>query len=259
MSSQNILEFQNLSFSYGGGSNLVLDQFSMGVPRGEVVAVLGPNGTGKTTMLMLALGWLNSAGGKILLEGRSLKEYGRSELGKIISFVPQFEPSFFDFSLLDFVLLGRAPHLGNFKMPSDEDYSIALAALKKVGMSDKASRSVMNISGGEHQLVLLARALAQQTELLLLDEPTSHLDIKNKSRLIAILRELLDSGKTILFTTHEPDVAAMIAHSVIMVKNGQVLHSGPVDEIMTGENLTNVYETKIEVGELSSRKVFIWK
>lgn len=259
MNTDKILEFKNLSFSYNSASNLVLNNFSMQVPRGEVVAVLGPNGTGKTTMLMLALGWLNPTSGKILIEGLSQETFSRNELGRKVSHVPQFEPSFFDFSLLDYALLGRAPHLGNFQMPGEEDYCVAFEALKKVGLIDKAQRSVMNISGGEHQLVLLARALTQQTELVLLDEPTSHLDIRNKSRLITILRELVQDGKTIVFTTHEPEVAAMIAHSVIMVKNGRVVHSGLVDEVMTGENLTEIYETRIEVGELSGRKVFIWE
>ncbi|MDN5279905.1 MAG: iron complex transport system ATP-binding protein [Clostridiales bacterium] len=258
MSVNTILEFKDLSFSYKKNSNLVLDGFSMQISQGEVVAVLGPNGTGKTTMLMLALGWLSADSGQVELESRPLEQFSRCELGQKVSLVPQFEPTFFDFSLLDFALLGRAPYLGNFSMPKEEDIEIAFQALKKVGMEDKADRSVMNISGGEHQLVLLARALTQQTELLLLDEPTSHLDIKNKSRLIAILKELVTEGKTIVFTNHEPDVAAMISDSVIMVKNGRVIHSGKVDEIMTGANLTEVYDTRIEAGELSSRKVFLW-
>ena len=256
--SEAILEFNRLSFAYQKGSSLVLEGFSMQIDRGGVVAVLGPNGTGKTTMLMLALGWLSPDAGQVKLLGRPLDDYTRRELGQIISLVPQFEPTFFDFSLLDFALLGRAPYLGSFSMPSAEDYGIARQALTKVGMAEKATRSVMNISGGEHQLVLLARSLAQQTELLLLDEPTSHLDIKNKSRLLAILRELVAEGKTIIFTTHEPDVAAMIATSVVMVKGGRVLHAGPVAEVMTGANLTDVYDTRIEAGEYASRHVFFW-
>ncbi|PKL47584.1 MAG: ABC transporter ATP-binding protein [Candidatus Riflebacteria bacterium HGW-Riflebacteria-2] len=256
--SETILEFSDLAFAYQKGPAQVLDRFTMQIERGGVVAVLGPNGTGKTTMLMLALGWLAPDAGVIKLLGTPLEQYARREIGQKISLVPQFEPTFFDFSLLDFALLGRAPYLGNFSMPGPEDYEIARQALNKVGMAEKAQRSVMNISGGEHQLVLLARSLAQQTELLLLDEPTSHLDIKNKSRLLAILRELVAEGKTIIFTTHEPDVAAMIATSVVMVKGGRVLHAGPVNEVMTGANLTEVYDTRIEAGEYASRQVFFW-
>jgi iron complex transport system ATP-binding protein len=125
-------------------------------------------------------------------------------------------------------------------------------------MIEKAHVSVMNISGGEHQLVLLARALAQQTDLLMLDEPTSHLDIKNKSRLIAILRELVKDGKTIVFTTHEPDVAAMVADRVIMVKQGQVVYAGEIDQVMTGDNLSQIYQIKIEAAQVKARKVFLW-
>lgn len=256
--SEVILEFNALNFAYQKGSALVLENFSMQIDRGGVVAVLGPNGTGKTTMLMLALGWLSPDAGQVKLFGRSLAEYSRSELGQQVSLVPQFEPTFFDFSLLDFALLGRAPYLGSFSMPSDSDYKIAGQALDKVGLTAKSARSVMNISGGEHQLALLARSLTQQTELLLLDEPTSHLDIKNKSRLLAILRELVAEGKTIVFTTHEPEVASMIATTVIMVKDGQVMHAGPVAEVMTGANLSEIYDTRIEAGDYASRRVFIW-
>ncbi|HAE38864.1 MAG TPA: ABC transporter ATP-binding protein [Candidatus Riflebacteria bacterium] len=253
-----ILEFNSLRFAYQQGSALVLEDFSMQIGRGGVVAVLGPNGTGKTTMLMLALGWLTPAAGTIKLLGQPLAQYARRELGQKISLVPQFEPTFFDFSLIDFALLGRAPYLGSFSMPGPQDYEIARQALAKVGMAEKAERSVMNISGGEHQLVLLARSLAQQTELMLLDEPTSHLDIKNKSRLLAILRELVAEGKTIVFTTHEPDVAAMIADSVIMVKGGRVMHAGRVADVMTGKNLSEIYDTRIEAGEYAARRVFLW-
>lgn len=258
MSLNTILNFQQVDFSYKTQSNLVLSNFSLEVPKGRVVAVLGPNGTGKTTMLMLALGWLTPENGEILYDNQSLGSFSRRELGQRISLVPQFEPSFFDFNLLDFALLGRAPYLNNFSMPGEQDYQIARAALVKVGMIEKAHASVMNISGGEHQLVLLARSLAQQTDLLMLDEPTSHLDIKNKSRLIAILRELVKDGKTIVFTTHEPDVAAMIADQVIMVRQGQVIFSGEVDKVMTGENLSEIYQIRVEAAEVKSRKVFFW-
>ncbi|MFZ5953247.1 MAG: ABC transporter ATP-binding protein, partial [Candidatus Rifleibacteriota bacterium] len=232
-----ILKFNQVCFSYPERSNLVLSQFSLEFSRGRVTAILGPNGTGKTTMLMLALGWLVPDSGKIWFGEKLLSEFSRSELGQRIALVPQFEPSFFDFSLLDFVLLGRAPYLGSFSVPGPPDYAIARSALEKVGMADKADASVMQISGGEHQLVLLARALTQQTDLLMLDEPTSHLDIKNKSKLIGILRELVKDGKTIVFTTHEPDVAAMIADQVVMVRMGQVAYTGRVEEVMTGNNL----------------------
>ena len=259
MNSEKILSLEDVCFSYKPQTKMVLQEFSMDVSKGHVVAVLGPNGTGKTTMIMLALGWLQPDSGNIFYQQKNIKSFSRRELGQRISLVPQSEPTFFDFSLLDFALLGRAPYLGNFSMPSEEDYQIAIEALKKVGMFEKADASVMNLSGGEQQLVLLARALAQQTDLVILDEPTSHLDIKNKSRLISILRELLKDGKTIIFTTHEPDVASMIADQVLMVKGGQVVFSGAIDETMTGANLSEIYQIKIETEQLRSRKIFLWE
>jgi iron complex transport system ATP-binding protein len=256
--SENILEFNEVNFAYNKEQSLVLKNFRLALRAGEVAAVLGPNGTGKTTMLMLALGWLSPNEGQIFLEQKSLADYARHEIGRKISLVPQFEPAFFDFSLLDFALLGRAPYLGNFKMPREEDYAIAGQALEKVGMDGKAGRSVMSLSGGEKQLVLLARALTQQTDLLLLDEPTSHLDIKNKARLITIIRELVSEGKTIVFTTHEPEVAAMIAQTVVIVKGGQIMHLGTPAEVMTSQNLSAVYETEITTGFLNNQQVFTW-
>ncbi|GAB4268893.1 MAG: ABC transporter ATP-binding protein [Candidatus Rifleibacteriota bacterium] len=255
----NILEFEKVSFAYSLTGAHVLKELSAKVPEGKVTAILGPNGTGKTTILMLALGWLVKNSGKIKILEKPIEEFNRNELGKVVSLVPQFEPSFFDFSILDFALLGRAPHLGHLKQPEAKDYEIAMQALEKVGMADKAAKSVMQISGGEHQLVLLARALTQKTGLILLDEPTSHLDIKNKSRLMAILQELVSDGKTIVFTTHEPDVASMIAHSVIMVKTGHVFKSGETSAIMTAENLSELYETRIEIFKVGGRNFFTWE
>lgn len=256
---QTMLEFSKIKFAYKAQSALVLDDFSMKILQGETTAVLGPNGTGKTTMLMLSLGWLSPASGLIELDGRSVSSYGRRELGRKIAIVQQSERFSFDFSLLDFVLFGRAPYLGQFAQPSAADCGIALEAIKRVGLSGKENDSILASSGGERQLMLLARALAQQPDILLLDEPTSHLDIKNKSRLIGILRGLIAEGKTIVLTTHEPDVAGMIANSVIMIKNGRVMRNGSVNEIMTGENLTELYDTGVYTVEHDSHRVYFWQ
>jgi iron complex transport system ATP-binding protein len=256
--SKKIIEYDKIVFSYDKKISEVLDHFSLSIDKGEISAILGPNGTGKTTLLLLTLGWLKPDSGHIMLEDKLLQNFSRSETGKKIGLVPQFEPAFFDFSLLEFALMGRSPYLGSFRMPDEKDYEIAVQALEKVGIADKADRSVMNISGGERQLVLLARALAQQTDILLLDEPTTHLDIKNKARLVKIIRELAKEGKTIVFTTHEPEIAAMIADNVVLVKDGKPVVSGKTIEVMTGKNLSHIYDTPIRDCLAMGQKVFIW-
>jgi iron complex transport system ATP-binding protein len=257
--SKSMLGFKKVEFSYPGSKNLVLKDFSIGIQPGSVTAILGPNGTGKTTMLMLSLGWLIPDKGEICLLESSIATMNRQELGQKIGLVPQFEHLSFDFTLLEYVVLGRAPYLRPLQSPSPEDFEIAQSALKRVGMEKYSHKQVQELSGGEKQLVLLARALAQDTNILLLDEPTSHLDIKNKSRLLKILKELIAEGKTIILTTHEPDVASMIATDLILVKEGQVLKHGKIDQVMTTENLSEVYSLEVVVKEIGGHKVFLWE
>jgi iron complex transport system ATP-binding protein len=255
---QTILNFDKVCFSYKNSSALVLEEFSMNIKQGKITSVLGPNGTGKTTMLMLALGWLKADSGFIKIDGKDLKSFSRKELGTRIGLVPQFEHVSFEFNLLEFVLMGRAPYIGVLKTPQEKDYEIAFQALKSVGMDHKIRNLVQELSGGERQLVLLARALAQETEILLLDEPMSHLDLKNKVQLIDILRKLSAAGKTIIMTTHEPDVAAAISTDLVLVNNGTVFNMGSTEEVMTDENLSQVYGVNIRGKEVGGHRVFIW-
>lgn len=259
MMNEQFLSFDNVNFSYPGGDKTILDSFSMSIAKGSVTAVLGPNGTGKTTMLLLSLCWLKPNSGNISILSNDLSELAREKLGKTISLVPQFEQISFDFSILDYVLMGRTPYISALQMPKDSDYEIALSALKKVGLEHKANNSVQKVSGGEKQLILLARALAQETQMLLLDEPTSHLDIRNKSRLMKILKELAVENKTIILTTHEPNVAASVASHIVLVKDGKVFKWGQVGEIMTSENLSEIYEVPVIVEKLRNNFVFLWE
>jgi len=180
MSSLPVLKFSDLTFKYPFAARPVMEHFSLGIDHGTVTAILGPNGAGKTTLLHLALGWLKPQNGNIELDGRPLTGYSRRELGQWMGLVPQKEYIQFEFSLLEYVLLGRAPHLPPLAMPEEGDYQVASDALERVGLEALQERSILSLSGGERQLVLLARALAQKPRLLLLDEPTSHLDLSNK-------------------------------------------------------------------------------
>lgn len=252
------LAFQDIRFTYPANGRPVFQQLSLEIAPGTVTAILGPNGAGKTTLLHLALGWLKPQAGHVALRGRPLASYSRGELGRELGLVPQSEHTAFEYSLLEYVLLGRAPYLKPLEMPGAEDTRVALDALARVGLAGWAERSIARVSGGERQLVLIARALAQQPRFLLLDEPTSHLDLGNKARLVALLRDLVNQGVTILFTTHEPEVAAGLATHLVLMRGGQVLQAGPLTETFTAEHLSTTYGVPVEVARVRDRQVVLW-
>jgi len=253
-----ILRFSDVSFSYPEEQRLVLPGFSLDIPVGSITAVLGPNGVGKTTMLYLALGWLKPQAGSIFLAGNHLKHYSRRELGQWMGLVPQTEHIAFDFSLVEYVLLGRAPYLNPLEMPGENDIRIARDALERVGLGHLRHRSVLNLSGGERQLLLTARALAQQPRLLLLDEPSSHLDLGNKVRLMNLIRELSTQKVSILLTTHEPELASAIATHLVLMREGKIQDTGHIADVMTSDKMTNLYGVPIFVKDFDGRKVVLW-
>jgi iron complex transport system ATP-binding protein len=235
-----------------------MEDFSLEIGSGTITAILGPNGAGKTTLLHLALGWLRPQNGEIILNQRSLRSYSRRELGQRMGLVPQSEYVAYEYSLLEFVLLGRAPHLPTLAMPGRDDFQIAISALRQVGLGDSYQRSITQMSGGERQLTLVARALAQEPHILLLDEPTSHLDLYNKNRLLNIIKQLNDQGVTILLTTHEPEVASTVATQVVLMNGGRVLQTGPVNQVFTSVNLSATYGFEVEVLQLGERRIVLW-
>ncbi|WP_299025210.1 ABC transporter ATP-binding protein [uncultured Thermanaerothrix sp.] len=254
-----LLRFENVAFRYPETSQDVLQGLTLEVPQGQVTAILGPNGAGKTTLLRLAYGRYLPRRGRVWLEGRLLAEYSRQEIGRIVALVPQREANPFAYSLLEYVLLGRAPYLLPLQMPAASDVTIAWEALERVGLHHLARRSVQALSGGEYQLLLVARALAQQPRLLLLDEPTSHLDLANKKHLIECLRSLLAEGVTILMTSHEPEVVAALAQQVVLMRDGQVLHSGPLETLWNAETLSATYNVPLRVWEFDGHRLVTWE
>lgn len=253
-----LLAFHQVEFSYLSEGKPVLNSLSLEISPGTVTAILGPNGAGKTTLLHLALGWLKPRRGQVLLRGKPLGSYARRELGQWMALVPQSEHIPFDYSLLEYTLFGRTPYLNPLDLPGDEDCRLALQALEQVGMAGLAQRSILTLSGGERQLVIIGRALAQQPHLLLLDEPTAHLDLSNKSRLLKVLEGLVEQGVTILLTTHEPEVAAALATHLVLMREGQVKVSGPLQEVLTSEHLSAIYGVPVKVVQVDGRKVVVW-
>lgn len=252
-----ILAFREVTFGYSPAQE-ALHRLSLEAPPGCVMAILGPNGAGKTTLLHTALGRLQPRSGEVLLEGRPLRSYPRREVGQQIGLVPQSERIPFEYSLLEYALFGRTPYLHPLEMPRESDRQAALKALEQVGLAALAQRSINSLSGGERQLGMLARALAQQPRLLLLDEPTAHLDLSNKGRLVSLLRQLAAGGVTILLTTHEPEIASMLASHLVLMRQGRVLHAGRLEETLTTEHLSVCYGVPVAVREVDGRRVALW-
>lgn len=247
-----------LSFRYQNAKTPALDSFSLEIPKGSSMALLGPNGAGKSTLMDIMLRWKTPTDGTITLFGHPLQSYSRKEMGRLVALVPQDENSNFAFSALDYVLFGRAPYLGDIAQPRQEDIDIALDSLRQVGLSSFAERPVTSLSGGEHQLLLLARAIAQRPRLMLLDEPTSALDPANTAKVLAILTRLHDQGMTLFFTTHDPSMAAETATHVAMLKDGRLLSSGTMQKTMTAESLSELYDTPMATLSHDS-KLFVYR
>ena len=252
-----ILAVSGLTFSYDGPGHPVLRDLSLEVPVGAVTAILGPNGSGKTTLLRLLLGVLRPAAGVLQLAGRPQQEYSRRERSQLLGLVPQEEHIPFDFSVVEYVLLGRAPYLGPLQMPGEADRQVALAALHMVGLDPLRDRALPSLSGGERQLATLARALAQQPRVLLLDEPTAHLDLSNQGRLLAILRKLAAQGTTLVLTTHDPNLAASVANLIVLMRDGRVLAAGPPEATLTTEGLSATYGVPVQVYDVDHRRVIL--
>ena len=253
-----LLAFDHIGFGYPPNGKTVLCALSLEIEPGTVTAILGPNGAGKTTLLHLALGWLAPQSGQVRLNGQPLRHYSRRELGQWMALVPQSERIPFEYSITEYVLLGRAPYLAPLDMPGVQDCRISEQVIEQVGLGHLNGRAITTLSGGERQLALVARALAQQPRLLLLDEPTSHLDLANKVRLLKLMRELAARGVTLLLTTHEPDVAAAIATHLVLMRDGQVYQTGPLHQVFTAEHLSATYNVPVKVTQVDGQRIALW-
>jgi iron complex transport system ATP-binding protein len=250
-----ILSFRGVGFGYAKGLPDAVSHLDFDIPPASITAILGPNGAGKTTLLHLALGLFHPRCGEILVAGKSIRLYKRREISHLIGLVPQNEYLPFEFSVLEYVILGRSPYLGPLDMPDPQDTAIALQALKTVGITNLADRIVHELSGGEIQLVVVARALAQQPRILLLDEPTSHLDLSNKHTVLKILHEQSRAGVTVVFSTHDPDAASQIADRMVLMRRGRVLDAGTAENVFTAEKLTRTYGIPVDVVQVDGLKI----
>ncbi|OQB27011.1 MAG: Iron(3+)-hydroxamate import ATP-binding protein FhuC [Chloroflexi bacterium ADurb.Bin180] len=257
MSARPAISLRNAVFGYEPERAHVLNGLEAEVPAGKVTALLGPNGSGKTTLLHLILGLLQPTSGEVLLEGRPARDYTRKELSHTLGLVPQQEQVVFDITVAEYVLLGRAPHLGLLQLPSDEDLTVVEQSMAEAGMAGFRARTVPSLSGGEKQLATIARALAQRPAMFLLDEPTSHLDIGNRRRVLQLMRRLADGAHTVVFTTNDPNSAAAICDEVILMRGGRILAAGPIADTLTAEHLSATYGVDVEVITVHNRPLVV--
>jgi len=213
---------------------------------GEVLALLGPNGSGKTTLLKTLLGLLAPLAGEARIDGRSLASYSIRERARRIAYVPQLHNPTFAFTVETVVLMGRTAHGNLFSRPSAKDREVAARALGEFGIETLATRPYTMISGGERQLVLLARALAQEPQFIVLDEPTASLDFGNQGKVMREIRALAASGLGVLFTTHDPNHALRAADRAYLLRDGACVAEGEVKHVLTSEQLQELYRAPIE-------------
>ncbi|AKX94206.1 iron ABC transporter ATP-binding protein [Moorella thermoacetica] len=239
------LELKGVTCGYWGRA--VVSGVSMEVESGEIMCLLGPNGSGKTTLFKTILGLIKPQAGDILLGGKNICGWPQARIARVMGYIPQAHNPPFPFKVLDVVLMGRTAHLGTMAAPGREDVAIARRAIATLNISHLEDRIYTEISGGERQLVLIARALAQEPRLLIMDEPTSALDFGNQLLVLSHIKRLAQMGLAIIMASHFPDHALLYASKVMLLKKGQVYSLGRPEETVTEESLKNLYGVDVKI------------
>jgi iron complex transport system ATP-binding protein len=221
---------------------------------GEVLCLLGPNGGGKTTLFKTLLGLLKKQGGSITLDGADITRWSRQRLARVIAYVPQASAGYFPYTVIDTVLMGRTARIGLFATPSRHDRAIAEAALARVRLADFADAIFTRLSGGQRQLVLIARALAQEPKILVMDEPTASLDFGNQVLVLNHVRELARQGIGIILSTHDPDHAFACADRVALLHEGRLIACGSPEDVVTSGNLQRLYDVAVDIVNLPDQE-----
>jgi iron complex transport system ATP-binding protein len=240
------MEVRKASFGYQDGK-YIFNDVCLKSAENDVLCILGPNGCGKTTLLKCISGILKLKQGDILLDGKSMLLLKRHEVATVMGYIPQEHATGFAYKVIDVVLMGRTPHLSIFSSPTGKDYRIAEEAIEMVGVSHLIDHKYTEISGGERQLVLIARTLAQQPKMLLLDEPTSHLDFKNQTLILKMVGKLAKRGLSVIMTSHFPDHALAYAGQIALMHNGNFLAQGSPKDVVNEKTLEKIYGIGVKI------------
>ncbi len=241
-----ILEVSDAGFAYPGRPS-IFEGITFPLADREVLCILGPNGIGKSTLIRCLANLYRLCSGSIRLFGEEMSRLPQVEIAKKIGYVPQTHEIVFPFTVRDFVLMGRAPHLAAFSSPGKEDYEKADEKIALVGVEKIAEKPVNEISGGEFQLAMIARALTQEPAILLLDEPTSHLDFGNQIHVLEIIDQLAKSGLSVIMSSHFPDHAFLSSDTVAIMKYGRFMAYGVAEKVVTEENLKQTYGVDVSI------------
>ena len=239
------VQVKKLSFAYG--ERRVLQDVSFQAEYGEFISVLGPNGVGKSTLFRCMLGLLTPTAGGAYVDGQRVAELSARQLAERIAYIPQSHSPVFNFSVYDMVLMGTTAQTGSFASPGKRQRSLANRALDRLGIFDLADRGYASLSGGERQLVLIARAIAQEAKVLVMDEPSAALDFGNRMRVMRTVRALTQDGYTVIQSTHDPEQAYMYSDKILALSGGRVAAFGPPQETMTSELVSSLYGEAVEV------------
>ena len=253
------LDVQSLSVTLG--ENAILKDASFSIDSGEFVGIIGPNGSGKTTLLKALRGLYPTSGGDVLWDGKSISSLSDKEIAHHVAYMQQSVNVSFDYEAIDIVMTARYPYLKWWEQEGPEDKVIVEQAMKEVGVYHLRNRSVQSLSGGERQRVFLAKALAQQTEVLLLDEPTAALDLVYADDIFYEGRRLCDEGKTILIVVHDLELAAKYCTKLVLVSDGHIVDVGAPRDVLTAENLRNAFRLSAAVYDdpyFKQQRIFVF-
>ena len=242
-----IFEIENVSFSYPSLERRVLGGVSLKVTEGEVLSILGRNGSGKSTLLNCMLGILKPQSGEIRLSGKNLRNMTEREIAAIVGFVPQNHVPAFGYTVFDFVQMGCASRIGLFSHPSRKEREDTLAVLSEMGIEQFSDRPYTELSGGEMQQAVIARAIVSRPRIVLFDEPTAHLDFGNQLRVLRLIKSLSEKGFAVVITTHNPDHAMLLGGCAAILDRSGHLISGKADDIITEDTLKDVYSSDLKL------------
>ncbi len=251
-----MISIRSLCFRHKGIKEDILKGISFNAEKGNITTILGPNGSGKTTLFKCIAGLWNYYHGEILFDGKPIDKLSFRKRARIFSVVPQEHEPPFPYSVFDVVLMGRASYVGVFSSPGKRDYEMTESALKTVGIEQLRDKPYTKISGGERQLTLIARALAQDTPVMLLDEPTSHLDFRNQINVLKKIREIArDKALVVIMTLHDPNLAGLFSDKVVVINSGTKIAEGKPDEIITEEVIKNVYAVEVRKSNINGHSI----